>query len=111
MSAAVILKPRGRPTAFTDEVAGEICSRLASGESLNAICKDDHLPCESTIRGWVVEDYRGFSAKYTRAREAQAERWADELIDLADSVLGQPGRPADHADVQAMRLAIDTRKW
>ena len=24
---------------------------------------------------------------------------------------GQPGRPVDQAEVQALRLAVDTRKW
>jgi hypothetical protein len=104
-------RPRGRPSLYAAEVADEICRRVALGESLRSICSDKDMPPEGTVRGWVVEDYSGFSARYMRAREAQCEHWADQIVDLADSVLPRDGRPADHAEVQAMRLAIDTRKW
>jgi Bacteriophage Sf6, terminase small subunit-like len=47
----------GRPSIYTAELAAEICKRLAVGESLNAICKDDRLPAESTVRHWGVENH------------------------------------------------------
>lgn len=104
---ATVDRPRGRPTVYTDEIASEICERLAAGESLNAVCKSPAMPCESTVRHWVTEDYQGFFAKYTRARLEQAECFVDEIVDLADSVQGC----TDSAIVNAARLAIDARKW
>jgi hypothetical protein len=42
-----------------------------------------------------------------RARETAAERVADEMIGIADSVR----HAKSQAEVQAAKLAIDTRKW
>ena len=44
-----------------------------------------------------------FSAKYARARDVQAERFADELVDIADE--------SDSEDVSKAKLRIETRKW
>ncbi len=40
---------------YTNEIAEIICRRLANGESVNAICKDDLMPAESTVRLWALE--------------------------------------------------------
>ena len=32
-----------RPTKYTTKMGDEICKRLAEGESLNRICKDEHI--------------------------------------------------------------------
>jgi hypothetical protein len=106
----------GRPSVFSEETAAEICERLVNGESLNAICQDDHMPAESTVRHWVVEDYQGFFAKYARARETQADRFADEIIEIADDKSGdwieRDGElVVNHEHVQRSRLRVDTRKW
>ena len=63
-----VQRSRGRPSAYSEKNAAEVCERLAAGESLRAICRDGHMPPESTIRGWAIEDYSGFSARYARAR-------------------------------------------
>ncbi len=47
-------RKRGRPVTYTAVVAETICQRLASGESLRAICRDESQPGESTVRGWVA---------------------------------------------------------
>ena len=107
-------KPLGRPSEYDQAKAAEICSRLALGESLNRICKDDHMPDMSTVYRWMFanEDFRN---NYARAREDQAETHADELIDLADVepvVIDENGKlKIDSAWVNLQRLRIDTRKW
>jgi len=108
---ATVKRPRGHQTCYSDQLAIEVCERISLGESLASVCRDPKMPASSSVLEWVRQDRAGFAAHYARARELQAERMADELVAMADSVLGQPGHPADHADVQAMRLAIDTRKW
>jgi hypothetical protein len=92
----------GRPTKFTQAVADEICGRLAEGESLNRICKNQHLPNESTVRGWAMNDYNGFFAKYARARDIALDMMADEVIEIAD---------AGSQDYQRDRLRFDARRW
>lgn len=93
---------RGRPSLYTPEVVEEICRRLADGEPLTRICEDDHLPVESTIRKWALEDREGFFAEYTRARQLQAQHMFDETVDISDVGTGDVGRD---------RLRVDTRKW
>ena len=95
-------KARGRPTDFTQDVAGVICTRMANGESLRAICRDDGMPAESTVRQWAVADTQGFHAQYTRARQAQMDALAEDILEIADEKTGDHNRA---------RLRVDTRKW
>ena len=74
----------GRPSIYTLEIADEVCRRLADGESLLAICADDEMPAESTVRHWAMEDRQGFFAKYSRARAIQAHGLFDETLEIAD---------------------------
>ena len=104
---AIVKRPPGRPSLYTAEIADEICERLAAGEGLNAICKDQHMPTEKAVRLWVDEDRDGFSPRYVRAREMQAEHWASEIVQIADSVR----QGATSEEVNAARLAVDARKW
>lgn len=109
----------GRPSSFTQETADAICERLANGESLNAICKDEGLPAESTVRAWAVDDIEGFAAKYARAREIGYERLADEILHIADTpqigsktVSKASGLEITEGDmIEHRRLQVDARKW
>ncbi len=110
----------GQPLTYTAELAEQICRRLVEGESLREMCRDPAMPLESTVRGWVVDDRDGFAARYGRAREAQMDRWADEIIEIADEDDGdwmdrQQGgetvRVVDHEHVHRSRLRVDARKW
>jgi hypothetical protein len=98
-------RPRGRPCKFTKAIAETICSRLADGETLNAICKDEGLPPESTVRGWALDDWEGFAARYARARELGADAIADRMRETAKTA------SKHEDDVQHRKLIIDTDKW
>lgn len=109
-------QPVGRPTLYTPELAAEICRRLADGESLRKICEAEAMPDESTVRLWVVEDRDGFYTHYTRARQAQALKWADEVVDIADdstfdAKMTENGIVVDGEAIARARLRVDTRKW
>jgi hypothetical protein len=91
---------RKTPVPYSDEVGDAICDRLRDGETLNAICKSEDMPTESTVRLWASED-TPFAAKYARARELGYQKMADDLVDIADES-GDPNRN---------RLRVDTRKW
>lgn len=113
-------KPVGRPSLYTEELALEICERIACGESLRQICKDEGMPDRVTIHRWLLTNEE-FCNQYARAREFQAEYWADEILDIADD--GQNDfieREMQNGSVQVMldkeavmrsTLRVDTRKW
>ena len=86
----------GRPTTYTDELANEIVKRLSEGESLLAICRDQHMPDRSTIHDWVLGITGGipddFSRNYTRAREMQAEVYFDQVVTISDETDDAPNR-------------------
>lgn len=103
---------RGRPTIYTPEIADEICKRLSFGESLRAICRDEGMPNEATVRMWALDDKEGFYTQYARARELQAMRWAEEVLEISDEPPPITGEgKIDGAGVQHQRLRVDSRKW
>lgn len=111
---------RGRPTVYSPAYTTEILSRLAEGETLRQVCRDKHLPAESTVRMWVLDDMpRGFAAQYTRARMLGYLGMADELVELSDDSSRDWIDGEDEDDpprfngeaVARSRLRVDTRKW
>ncbi len=113
--------PGGRPTSYTDELADEICARIASGESLRSICKEEGKPVLSTVMLWLVNGkHQRFSEQYAEARRIQAEALADELFEISDDGSNDwmernspdnPGYVLNGEHVQRSRLRLDTRKW
>lgn len=115
-------KPKiGRPTTFSQHIANIICIRIAEGESLREIVKEDGMPDRSTVYDWLLR-HSSFADQYTRAREEQADTLADEIIAIADE---QPeviavtdkrtGELIEHkldgAFLQWQKNRIDARKW
>lgn len=93
---------RGRPSSYTDEIADQICERLAEGESLVVICRSEGMPSYSSISRWLLDEKRDdFRAKYALARATQADYLADQMQVIADEC----------DDPAKARLQIDTRKW
>ena len=106
----------GRPSVYTAEMVDAICDRLVSGESLKAICRDDHMPSRRVVHEWVADDRNGFRDKYARARAIQADCMLDEILEIADDarsdwVMRDGRRVFDHKNVSQARLRIDARKW
>ena len=114
--------PAGRPTTFTPELGIKICKRLAAGESLRSICKDEGMPSKSSVFEWILDgNHNEFADQYAKAREVQAELLADEIFDIADD--GQndymertfaDGSSQTVLNAEAIgrsRLRVDSRKW
>lgn len=76
-------KPQGRPSSFTQEQADEICDRIMLGEPVRQIALLEHMPEERTIYRWLASN-ESFRQQYTRAKEEQAERFAEELLEIVD---------------------------
>jgi hypothetical protein len=108
--------PPGRPTTYTNETADKICERLADGESLRRICSGEDMPNKATVFRWLAAN-EIFRDQYARAREAQAEALADEIIDIADEGLNDSYTDkdgnvrTDHDVIARSRLRVDARKW
>lgn len=118
----------GRPSKCTPAVVAAICSRLSKGEPLAAICRDEGMPHDSTVRDWAEKD-TAISRDIARAREAGEEWLLAECLEIADDSRNDfIERKADEGDekalamrengevIQRSKLRIDTRlkllaKW
>lgn len=95
---------KGRPSKYSQELADEICERLAKGRSLRQICTDEDMPGRSAVLRWL-RDKEDFRSQYAHAREEQADFWADEIIEISDAPMSEP------FEVQQAKLRSDNRKW
>lgn len=112
---------RGPKSSYTRKYADLICDRLAAGEGLAAICRDEGYPSEVSVRRWAQCNIDGFSTNYARARELQAECFADQLIAIADDGTNdwmqrevRSGRIevlVDREHVERSKLRFQARQW
>ncbi len=75
------------------------------------------MPAKVTVFKWIRTD-ADFANQYAHAREAQAEHYLDEIIQIADdSALDTEINPesgnevTNHDVIQRAKLRVDTRKW
>lgn len=47
-------KKVGRPSDYLPEVAEDICSLIANGESLRSVCKRPGMPSRPTVFRWMA---------------------------------------------------------
>lgn len=112
----------GRPSGYSKALGTIICERLSQGESLRRICSDKDMPGKSTVMRWLADkELLGFRDQYARARELQADYWAEEIIEIADDGTndyverenrdGSTTQAVDLEHINRSRLRVDTRKW
>ena len=108
-------------STFSQDIADAICERIISGDSLRHICDDDSMPSASTVFKWL-RDIEAFSQQYARAKTAQAEVMAEELLDIAEDgrndwieVENKRGGGThielNREAIERSRMRIDVRKW
>lgn len=116
--------PAGRPTKYTVALADAVCERLALGESMRSVSRDDSMPAMSTLFKWLRE-YPEFSEQYAKAKDEAADALVEDMLDIADNQVEQPlivdglpfqidGKPVmvkDAVSVNHAKLRVDTRKW
>ncbi len=114
--------PAGRPTIFTPELSAVILQRVADGESIRSICRDDAMPSLSAFFRWIVEKPE-FKEQYDAATDVRAETIFEEALEIADTILiGEKVKTSDDGEntktetqtgdmVDRARLKVDTRKW
>jgi len=107
---------RKNSVKFSQELFDEICEKIANGESLRKICKDDKMPNLTSVWKWL-NNKEELSKQYARAREEQAETFVDEILDIADNTkddtfIDEDGKLIINQEVIARsRLRVDARKW
>jgi hypothetical protein len=73
----------GRPSTYTDKAGDEIVRRLSDGETLRAICRDEHMPAWQTVYSWI-DINPDFSERIARAREVGFDAIAADTLALID---------------------------
>jgi len=99
----------GRPRyEWTEEAEEEILAGIVAGKSIRQVVMEgsESLPSVDTIYRRLATD-TGFCERYTHAREAQQDTYAEEIIAIADGVhpmfVGK--------EPEEKRIAIEARKW
>jgi hypothetical protein len=95
-----LLQKPGAKSTYTFEVSDRICKALAEGRTITSICSDDDMPSLHAVYGWL-ETYPAFGEAYARARAAQQDTFAAQIVDISDT----------ETDPQRARNRIDARKW
>lgn len=85
-----------------DDVMNTVCEAIASGKSLRSQLAEHNITNGSFFR--AIEANSAWAEQYTRAREAQADTLADEIVDIADDSAGD-------TDPASRRLRVEARKW
>jgi hypothetical protein len=109
-----------RASTFTQEIADEIVDRIASGEPLRVICRDEHMPAWRTVYDWL-DNNQTFAARFARARELGEDAIAQQCLEIADNerhdwVLTKKGEITNEVAIGRAKLQVDTRlkllaKW
>lgn len=94
----------GRPSSYSEKLAEEICDRIANGESLVQICRDEHMPNRRTVLRWMEAD-GGFATRCARAREVHADHAQDKMLDIEIGVLD------GEIDPTAARVVLSSMQW
>lgn len=81
-----LLKQRGRPTDYSDDLATEFCRRVASGRSVLSVCADLDMPSDTTAYRWRQEKPE-FRDKLALARDERLEAYSDQIRALGNRVV------------------------
>jgi Bacteriophage Sf6, terminase small subunit-like len=93
----------GNLTIKTEDLCERICVSLAEGNTLRAICAEKDMPGLATVMRWLDSD-AAFREQYARARERQADYFADEIIDISNTAV-------DRETALAAKVQIEARQW
>lgn len=74
-----VLQQRKDALSFSDELATEICERIASGELLTVICLDEHMPTVRRVNSWLRE-HTDFKALYDQSLQDRLNIFEEQMI-------------------------------
>jgi hypothetical protein len=104
---------------YDQAIFDAICNRIADGESLRSVCRDETMPSKANFFRWVAANKEA-ADQYARAMEVRSDVLFDELLDIADTP--QMGEIVTHKGDGTLetrqedmlghrRLQVDARKW
>lgn len=105
----------GRPSILNDELAEAICTRMAEGESLRAICRSDGMPALGSVFRWIAVN-EVFREQYEAAMAQRTESMFEEILEIADetsldTISTENGYKPNAEWISRSRLRVDARKW
>ena len=113
---------------YSEELAQEICRHIADCVSLRTIAAMEGMPTAATIMSWLADGSKPeFLEQYARAREAQADKMAEDILTIADEECttvradkhgtkdddgaGNTAVVFDATAVARNKLRVDARRW
>jgi len=93
-------------TTYDQAIADEICERVAEGEPLRPICREEHMPPKRTVYDWINQNPE-FAKKYAQARVDGFDAIAERLRMTARGK-GDEGGGDSLGDVLRDKLIIET---
>lgn len=75
----------GRESTFSQDIADEICDRLAKGEPLASICRSDNMPAVRTVSDWRAA-HEDFAAAFVCARDEGYDVIAADTLEIIDTI-------------------------
>lgn len=101
----------GRPTKRTPELVDEIISRIANGEFLAVICREEGKPHRSTFMDWVEAD-PDLSRRYARARDDGEELILLSTVAISDDREDDPASRRVRVETRLKALAkFNPKRW
>lgn len=77
--------PVGAPSLYSQSLVQAICEHIANCMSLRAIAAMDGMPSVATMMNCLADAGKlEFLEQYAHAREAQADRMAEDILAIAD---------------------------
>jgi hypothetical protein len=89
-------------------MVADICSGIANGASLRAVCRELEID-PGTVCGWLAKD-QDFADQYRVAKEAQADVYAEDIIEYARRVT-DPTEDKERLTPEQAKVAIAARQW
>jgi hypothetical protein len=99
---------KGRPpVVYSVELALAVCARIADGETLIAVCRDDGMPTKATFSRWVVA-YPEVGRAYAAAREMSAYSLEEDALELGRHLITAP---ENSNKVRAFDILMNQLRW
>lgn len=99
MTGTRVRKPFRSDTVDLDKF-NEIIELLCNGTTITKLCAQEDFPDYSVFVNWVAYDPELYT-KYARAKQIQADYFAEQIIDISD----------DESNPQKARNRMDARRW
>lgn len=111
-------KRSGRPSVYSEALGQRICDLMEQGLSLRTIEVMPDMPSRYTMMRWLNDPEKpDLQVMAGYAREARADRLADEILSIADdgsndTYTDEDGnQKVDYDVIARSRLRVDARKW